>query len=72
MSIEIFIFWGSSSEPGARPTRYTFGTESERAAFLHGVEEAEGWMGYEVVDGPDWIVNAEGEVVSGIDARREP
>lgn len=29
---------------------HTFNTEAEREAYLQGVAEGEGWMGYEVIN----------------------
>lgn len=54
---EVRIRWGSSStreevyeEEGTPPSIYSFYTEAELAAFLDGVEEAIGWLDYEIVD----------------------
>ena len=45
------ILWGSSPEPGDKPVLYEFDTEAELTAFLEGVDESNGWMDYEVVEG---------------------
>lgn len=40
------ILWGGSPEPGDKAKTYTFQTEAERHAFMLGVAEMDGWMGY--------------------------
>lgn len=44
----VWILWGVLREDGDLPVLYEFATEAERAAFLKGVEEADGWLGYEI------------------------
>lgn len=68
MSEKLFktwIIWGQSPEPGDKPTEYAFATQAELDAFLEGIEEAEGWLGYAICDGPDFTVTDDGEVVQG-------
>lgn len=60
---KVWIVWGGAPEPGATPSEYSFATEAEAEAFLLGVQEMDGWMGYEQVDGPNYIVNDDYEVV---------
>lgn len=43
----VSIRWGSS-EP-TEPVDYSFATKEELAAFVTGVDEASGWMEYEIV-----------------------
>jgi hypothetical protein len=45
---KIRILWGQSHEPDDEPTQYEFATEAEFDAFMHGVDEANGWLNYEV------------------------
>ena len=40
------ITWGTDGEV---TQTYTFDTEAERDAFLHGVEQCDGWWRYEIV-----------------------
>lgn len=49
---KVKIVWGSteSNYTEKQPCTYSFKTEEELTAFLDGVEEACGWMDYEVVD----------------------
>jgi len=51
--VELFIVWGESPEDGAGAISYEFATEGERDAFLKGVDEMDGWAGYEVVESAD-------------------
>jgi hypothetical protein len=55
----LHIMWGESPEEGTKASTYTFDTAAERAAFIRGVEEMDGWAGWEEVDGPDIIVCGE-------------
>lgn len=63
MAYEVHIIWGAYPEPGATPDCYSFETEAERSAFLLGVAEMDGWLGYEVVDGPNCRVSDDHEIV---------
>lgn len=42
----VHVLWGGAPEEEATPDTYTFDTEAELNAFLLGIAEAEGWMGY--------------------------
>ncbi len=66
-----WIFWGSSKEPGDQPTEYAFDTQAELNAFFEGVNAAEGWLDWEEVDGPNYVVDEEGEVVRGTPAQAQ-
>lgn len=48
----VYIVWGSEStrEENSNPISYCFDTKAELDAFLLGVEEANGWMEYMIVD----------------------
>lgn len=53
----VTIRWGSEStqedmyeQQGNEPSEYCFATEAELNAFLLGVDEMDGWMGYTVVE----------------------
>lgn len=58
----LWIVWGEAPEEGARAEQYLFATEAERDAFLRGVEAAQGWLDYRVVDS-DGYINEAGEFV---------
>ena len=45
----VTILWGECAEGTDTPVTYEFSTEAEREAFLWGVEEMNGWLGYETV-----------------------
>lgn len=46
------ILWGEAPEEGDEPQTYTFPTKAEKDAFMLGLAEMEGWMGYrEIEDG---------------------
>lgn len=48
---KVVIQWGSTlASIDVEPCEYEFDTEAELAAFLHGVDEAAGWLDYEVVE----------------------
>lgn len=52
-SFQVRIQWGSEStreDMGNVVSTYAFDTEDELSAFLKGVDEASGWMDYEVMD----------------------
>lgn len=45
------ILWGSNPELDERePIEYEFATTGELAAFLHGVDEGNGWLEYDLVE----------------------
>ena len=50
MSHSITILWGECPEPGDEPVTYEFDTGAELTAFMRGIEAAEGWLGYEIID----------------------
>ena len=41
----VYVLWGEHPEDSEYIT-YGFGTEGEQHAFLKGMDEGEGWMGY--------------------------
>lgn len=43
------ILWGMEPDSDNEPTEYSFATEAELDAFLHGVEEGSGWIDYKVI-----------------------
>jgi len=45
--IEVKIRWGSAGES---TKTYQFETEEQKAFFMKGVDEAEGWLKYEVLE----------------------
>lgn len=45
--------WGESPEPDATPKTYSFNTIPERDAFILGIEEMDGWQGYDVLEQKD-------------------
>jgi hypothetical protein len=50
-SFFVTIFWGESQTRQENdPCTYEFATSQELEAFLLGVDEANGWMDYEIVD----------------------
>ena len=49
MTKKITIHWGSDKEPHNKET-YTFETEEQLKYFMMGVDEADGWLEYEVID----------------------
>lgn len=51
----ITILWGECPEPDDRAKTYTFNTEAEKNAFLLGVTEMDGWMGWREVE-PGYVV----------------
>jgi hypothetical protein len=58
----ITILWGATPElDGRRPQTYQFDTEIELNAFIKGVEEASGWLEYEIIDEDDPDDENEGE-----------
>lgn len=46
----ITIMWGQAPEPDQEPITYSYDTAAELCAFIEGVEAAEGWMDYTIVD----------------------
>lgn len=46
----IEILWGEYPDPDDQPRKYTFETFKEKIAFLYGLEEMQGWLGYEVMN----------------------
>ena len=47
--IQITIHWGTDKEPQDKKT-YVFKNETQKAFFKRGVDEANGWLEYEVVE----------------------
>ena len=46
----ITILWGETPEPDAEPITYEFDTQKELNAFIHGINECDGWWGFEEID----------------------
>ncbi len=44
------IIWGITSLPDSKASTYHFDTEKEMDAFLFGVDEANGWLEYQLVE----------------------
>ncbi len=49
MTKKIAIHWGSDKEPKDKKS-YTFETEEQLKYFMMGVDEANGWLEYEVIN----------------------
>lgn len=49
MEKKITILWGETPEDGQKAITYKFVTTAELSAFILGIEEMDGWMGYEEV-----------------------
>ena len=49
MTKKITIHWGTDKEPHDKKS-YTFETEEQLKYFMMGVDEANGWLEYEVID----------------------
>jgi len=46
----VSILWGQVPEDDDKPKTYTFDTQAELDAFMLGVKEMDGWMGWRVID----------------------
>ena len=46
----VTILWGEAPQPDQKPVTYYFDTEEEVIAFMRGIEEMNGWNGYEVIE----------------------
>ena len=46
----ITILWGEAPEPDQKPVTYYFDTEEEVIAFCRGIDEMDGWQGYEIIE----------------------
>jgi hypothetical protein len=46
---KVWVLWGKSFHDA--PKEYAFATQAELDAFLYGVEEMDGWVGYSILDG---------------------
>jgi len=44
---KISILWGQSPEDGQEAVTYKFNTSEELDAFLLGIDEMDGWMGFD-------------------------
>ena len=49
MTKKITIIWGSDRDPNNKET-YKFKTKEQLKYFMMGVDEAEGWLEYQIVD----------------------
>jgi hypothetical protein len=54
----ITILWGQCPEPHQEPITYKFETQAELDAFCLGVNEMDGWLGYEEIE-EGYLTNAE-------------
>lgn len=43
---QVHVLWGQCPEEDDKPKTYTFKTKGELDAFMLGVAEMDGWMGY--------------------------
>jgi hypothetical protein len=55
----LHIMWGESPEDGQKAATYLFNTGAERDAFIRGVNEMDGWLGWEEVDSADVVHRSE-------------
>lgn len=46
----VWILWGEDPQEDQLPLEYSFNTREELNAFLHGVQEADSWFGYDVIE----------------------
>ena len=53
MLLSVTILWGSTPEPDDTPVTYEFPTQAEMDAFMAGVEAANGWLDYEIIEGEE-------------------
>lgn len=58
--MKITILWGQCPQDGDKAVTYKFKTKGELDAFMLGVDEMDGWMGYDIVD--EGYVHKEEEV----------
>ena len=68
----VSVLWGS--DPDDVPVTYYFDTQAEMEAFLHGVDEAFGWMDYAAIrhsDGPHQKFNPEDFDLDPSEMRKE-
>jgi uncharacterized Zn ribbon protein len=62
--IKFAILWGEDPDPEATPSEYEFKTQDEVDAFWLGVNEAEGWDGYRLIEDGDVIArDANGNII---------
>ena len=48
----VWVLWGEEPEYNqCEPLQYKFNTRAELDAFLLGIEEGDGWFGYDYVEG---------------------
>lgn len=52
---QINIVWGSRPEKDSNLFEYKFNTQAELDAFIKGIKEAEGWLGYTVIEPDKYI-----------------
>jgi len=57
---KISILWGQSPEDGQEAITYKFNTQAELDAFELGIDEMDGWLGYDD-DVPEGHVHRENE-----------
>jgi hypothetical protein len=49
-TFSVQILWGSHPDPDQEPKLYEFNTKDELDTFMDGVNEASGWLDYEIVE----------------------
>ena len=47
----VWILWGEDPQEDQEPLQYEFNTQGELNAFLMGIEEGDGWFGYDYIIG---------------------
>jgi len=47
---KVVIEWGIHSLADVKATTYSFNTEEEMESFLYGVDEANGWLDYKIIE----------------------
>ena len=69
---KISILWGESPEDDAEPKQYSFKTKAELEAFILGINEMDGWHGWDIVsqEGRNELDKQENEQVSEIHYER--
>ena len=49
----VWILWGEDPQEDQEPLQYEFNTQAELDAFLMGIEEGDGWFGYDYIIGQE-------------------
>jgi hypothetical protein len=75
MSHSVWIGWGAQPDDGQEAIEYEFKTKAELAAFLFGVDEADGWLDYRSFDEPGYTYNedvGEWQLLEAVDPTMDP